>query len=199
MRGIDEIDIQILRLLNEDARRPYSDIAELIDVSQPTVSNRVERLRELGVIRGFSLNLDRSILHDGVAVLVELETCADTVAGVARALQGVDAVHKVYTTADSHVLAVAVCRPEHVHELVSQTTPDTATIDYEVKLLTDTETDPSIHDVEFNIECVTCGNRVISENGVSSRIDGTIYHFCCGRCEDDFTQKHERLRQNAGV
>lgn len=197
MRGIDEIDIAILRVLNENARRPYSEIAEQLDVSQPTISNRVERLRELGIIHRFTLDLDRSVLHDGVSLLVDIETSATSVDAVAQAFQEVDEVHTVYTTADAHVIVMTVCHPNQVHELVGETIPESAYTDYEVKLLTNTKSNPTIRGTDFSVECDSCGNRVISENGVSARFEGTLYHFCCERCEDAFTEKYETLRQNA--
>lgn len=197
MRGIDEIDIQILRLLNEDARRSYSEIADQTDVSQPTVTNRIKRLRELGVIKGFTLNLDRSILHDGVSLLINIDTFAASMEEAAHSFQQVDEVHTVYTTADSHVIAMAVCRPSQVHNLVAQTISESEYTNYEVKLLTNISSDPSIHDTEFSVECNTCGNQVISENGVTARFNETLYHFCCERCEDDFREQYETLRQNA--
>lgn len=196
MRGLDEIDIQILRLLNEDARRSYSEIGELTDVSQPTVTNRVERLRELGIIKRFTLDLDRSILHDGVSMLIDIDTFAGSVEGVAGAFEQIEDVHTVYTTADSHVIALAVCPPDHVHDLIAQTISESEYTDYEVKLLTNTSSDPSIHETEFSVECDLCGNQV-TEDGVTTRFDGSLYHFCCGRCEDDFREKYETLRQNA--
>ncbi|MFC4987362.1 AsnC family transcriptional regulator [Saliphagus infecundisoli] len=196
MRGLDEIDIQILRLLSEDARRSYSQIAEQADVSQPTVTNRVERLRELGVIKGFTLDLDRSILHDGISILIDIDTSAASVEDVAHAIEQIDEVHTVYTTADSHVIALAVCRPNRVHELIAGTIPESEYTDYEIKLLTSITSDPSIHETDFSVECATCGNQV-TKDGTAARLNGTLYHFCCERCEGDFREKFETLRQNA--
>lgn len=197
MRGLDEVDIQILRLLNEDARRSYSEIAEQADVSQPTVTNRVDRLRELDVIRGFTLDLDRSILHEGVSVLIDVDALASTVDDVARAFERRECVHTVHTTADSHAIVLATASPNDVHELVAETLAEEQYSTYEVKLLADTRADPSIDGVDFSVECATCGNQVVSENGVATRIDGTLYHFCCERCEADFEEKYEQLRENA--
>ncbi|UHQ99150.1 AsnC family transcriptional regulator (plasmid) [Natrinema zhouii] len=197
MRGLDEVDVQILRFLHEDARRPYSEIAERVDVSQPTVTNRVERLCELGIIRGFTLDLDRSILHEGVSVLIDVDTFASSVDDVARAFEQQESIHTVYTTADSHAIVLATCRPNQVHELVAETISESQYSKYEVKLLANTSTDTSIHDVEFSVECAMCGNQVVSENGVATRIDGTLYHLCCERCEADFEEKYEMFRENA--
>ena len=62
MTGIDDVDYRILELLMDDARRSYRDIAEEVGRSPPTVSERVERLTEVGVIERFTLDVDRSRL-----------------------------------------------------------------------------------------------------------------------------------------
>ena len=50
MHGLDDTDREILRLLLEDGRRPYREIASEVELSAPAVSDRVERLRELGLL-----------------------------------------------------------------------------------------------------------------------------------------------------
>lgn len=59
MTGLDDIDREIPQLLMEDARRPYRVIAEQVDRSPPLVSDRIERLRDVG-----SSNGSRSMLTD---------------------------------------------------------------------------------------------------------------------------------------
>ncbi len=39
MRDLDETDLEILQLLMSNARRPYSDIADIVSLSAPAVSD----------------------------------------------------------------------------------------------------------------------------------------------------------------
>jgi len=56
---IDTIDEQILYYLSQEARHTSApDIAEKVDVSAPTVRNRIRRLEEEGVIRGYHADID---------------------------------------------------------------------------------------------------------------------------------------------
>lgn len=59
---IDSTDEQILVLLNEDARMPDADIAAEVDITVDEVTERVERLQEMGVITNFTAMLDTSKL-----------------------------------------------------------------------------------------------------------------------------------------
>lgn len=51
---LDEIDKSILRLLQEDGRMSYSEIARKIGVPESTVRLRVKKLMEEGIIRKFA-------------------------------------------------------------------------------------------------------------------------------------------------
>jgi Lrp/AsnC family leucine-responsive transcriptional regulator len=56
---IDTVDEQILYYLSQDARHTSApDIAEHVDVSAPTVRNRIRRLEENGIIRGYHANIN---------------------------------------------------------------------------------------------------------------------------------------------
>jgi len=57
--GIDEIDERILYYLTEDARHTSApDIAEKVDMSPPTVRNRIRRLEDNGVIMGYHAHVN---------------------------------------------------------------------------------------------------------------------------------------------
>jgi Lrp/AsnC family transcriptional regulator, regulator for asnA, asnC and gidA len=48
---IDELDRGIILELQEDARRPYKEIASKLSVSEGTISNRVNRLLRSGILK----------------------------------------------------------------------------------------------------------------------------------------------------
>ena len=56
--SLDEIDLQILDMLIEDTRVPYTDISKKLNVSAGTVHVRVKKMEDSGYIKGSSLNLD---------------------------------------------------------------------------------------------------------------------------------------------
>ena len=69
---MDAIDKQILSLLQKDGRRTYDDIGREVGLSAPSVSRRIERLREKGALRGFTALVDPGALGWGTEALVEL-------------------------------------------------------------------------------------------------------------------------------
>ena len=55
---LDEIDHQILDMLIENTRTPFTDIAKKLLISAGTVHVRVKKMEESGIIIGSSLTLD---------------------------------------------------------------------------------------------------------------------------------------------
>lgn len=55
---MDDLDLAILRELQRDARASIADIARAIGKPRTTVANRLEKLMEEGVIKGFKPLLD---------------------------------------------------------------------------------------------------------------------------------------------
>lgn len=55
---LDEVDHQILDMLIDNTRIPFTDIAKKLIISAGTVHVRVKKMEEAGIIRGSSLTLD---------------------------------------------------------------------------------------------------------------------------------------------
>ena len=65
---IDEIDINIIRALQKDARANFADIAKNCDVSTDTISKRFRKMKKASIIRGTTILLNpKSFGYDCVA------------------------------------------------------------------------------------------------------------------------------------
>ncbi|WP_435128844.1 Lrp/AsnC family transcriptional regulator [Halobaculum sp. D14] len=95
---LDETDRAILRALQEDARTPFSEIARRIDMSSATVHDRVSRLEEAGVIRGYHADVDAAQLGYGVSALVGLRVEQGHEEDALERLRGIDGVREVHLT-----------------------------------------------------------------------------------------------------
>lgn len=195
MRGLDDTDREILRLLLADARRPYSDIADAVDLSAPAVSDRVERLQDIGLIDRFTLEIDRSMLRGGVPVLIELQPRPDAEA-VADGIDEVETVEHVFRTADGTVLVVAHVDQRNVRRFLRDHLDLTAISAIDVRLLVDSEWTPQLGTGELAPECAECGNTVTTE-GETATLDGDVYHFCCPSCRSQFVERYEELAAGA--
>lgn len=55
--ALSPMDRKLIRLLEEDSRRSYTELAAMLGVSRMTVKNRVDRLVDRGVIETFTIKL----------------------------------------------------------------------------------------------------------------------------------------------
>ena len=69
---IDKIDKKILDILQQDGRSSASNIANEIDISIPTVTDRIKKLKEFGIIKGIHAVLDPKPLGLDVAAIITL-------------------------------------------------------------------------------------------------------------------------------
>lgn len=70
---IDEIDRHIIETLSQDARLSIKELALRVALSSPSVSERLKRLEERGVIRGFTLDLDAKALGYSLQAIVRIK------------------------------------------------------------------------------------------------------------------------------
>jgi len=69
---IDDLDRSIILELEEDARRPYMEIAGRLGVSESTISNRVNRLLKAGILK-LEARVDPFKLTNKVAAVIGIQ------------------------------------------------------------------------------------------------------------------------------
>lgn len=69
---LDSIDIELLRILHRDARASIADLARALSMSAPSISERLRRLRESGVIQGFTIEVDPTLLGYELAFYIRI-------------------------------------------------------------------------------------------------------------------------------
>jgi len=70
---LDELDIDILRSLNENARKSFRDMARELHVSLTTVSNRVKAMERGGIIQGYMPIVDATKLGFDIMVVIGIK------------------------------------------------------------------------------------------------------------------------------
>jgi DNA-binding Lrp family transcriptional regulator len=71
---IDDVDRRLIDLLQTDGRLSMAELARRANVSRANAYQRVGRLQERGVIRGFTARVDSEALGLGVAALIMVDT-----------------------------------------------------------------------------------------------------------------------------
>ncbi|NBI65833.1 Lrp/AsnC family transcriptional regulator [Pseudoflavonifractor sp. 60] len=63
---MDRTDYQILNILQRDSRTTLKCIGDQVGLTAPAVSERIRRMEEKGVIKGFSISVDRTLLDSSL-------------------------------------------------------------------------------------------------------------------------------------
>jgi Lrp/AsnC family leucine-responsive transcriptional regulator len=104
---VDNTDLEIIDLLVRNGRRTLAEIGKVVSLSAPAVKRRVDRLEALGVITGYTAQIDQSKLGRPIEAFTELRFGGSTkvadIAGVAQGLPEVDAVHTIAGDPDALV------------------------------------------------------------------------------------------------
>jgi Lrp/AsnC family leucine-responsive transcriptional regulator len=89
---LDPLDATLLRLLARDARTSIADLARVVGMSSPSVSERVKRLEEAGIIKGYEAVIDPKALGLPIAAWLRIRPIPGQLAKVAEILGGLGAI-----------------------------------------------------------------------------------------------------------
>ena len=70
MDKIDKLDRKILRIISQNARKPFKDVAEEGEVSRAAIHQRVQRLIDMGVITGSGYSVNPKMLGFQICVYI---------------------------------------------------------------------------------------------------------------------------------
>lgn len=72
LHTLNRTDRRLLRLLQQDARTSYAELARQVGLSTTPCKERIKRLEREGVIRGYQAILDPDFLDAGLVVFVQI-------------------------------------------------------------------------------------------------------------------------------
>ncbi len=93
---LDDLDRGILRSLVSDGRKPFTDIAKELGVSDATIHGRVSRLMAEGVVTGFVPVVDYQRLGYEVTTFIEIKIVPGTLNEVVEVIKHIPQVIEFY-------------------------------------------------------------------------------------------------------
>ena len=118
---MDEFDYQILLILEKDPRKPYSEIAKTLGISNTMVHQRFAKLKKNGIIKGASLVLDERKMgfEWGAFTGLILKEDSDSKAIIAE-LQKIPEVTECYYITGKYALYIRIIakNSEHMREVL---------------------------------------------------------------------------------
>ncbi len=145
----DDLDLQIIRMLQEDSRKSYGKIADALNIAAGTAYNRVRRLEEEGILKGCTVIVDPVKLGYGLTGVILIQAEGQYLLEVEKELAQLDDVICVYDiTGDFDIAVIArfrsrsslnkfikgVLRIPHVTRTVTSVALDVVKEDFRVKV-----------------------------------------------------------------
>jgi len=117
MKNVDNIDMKIISFLKEDARVPFTKIAQEIGLSEAAVRKRVERMRDEGIIKKFTVEIETGERVQAL-ILISVQPSFSN-PQVAQAVKKIDGVDQVFEVAGD-VDIIAVVSGKNIQEINRQ-------------------------------------------------------------------------------
>ena len=118
-RQLDSIGWRLLKLLQENARLSFRQIGETIGLTAPAVAERVRRLEDAGILKGYHAEIDLAKVGLPVMAFVHLTTNGQQSGRFRKAVPDIPEIIECHcvTGNESYILKVAVAsvpRLEHL-------------------------------------------------------------------------------------
>jgi Lrp/AsnC family leucine-responsive transcriptional regulator len=122
---LDEVDSEILVCLSNNARTSTAELARRVGMSSPSVSERVKRLEEAGVIAGYRAIISPAALGRQLAVWLRIRPVPGEMQRVAKIVQGIPEISQCdRVTGDDCFLAKAHVRSvEEMERMIDRIIP----------------------------------------------------------------------------
>jgi Lrp/AsnC family leucine-responsive transcriptional regulator len=118
----DRRNAEIVRLLQGDARASISELARRVRMSAPAVKERVQRMEEAGIIRGYRLELDPAALGLPITIYVRVRPMPGKlpkIAELAQALPQVVECHRI-TGEDCFIMKIHLDALENLDRILDR-------------------------------------------------------------------------------
>ena len=121
---MDARDVQLLKLLRQNARLTFAELGRKVRLTAPAVAERVRRMEDRGIIRGYTARIDRVKLGRALRVILRVQVPPKEYPKflrVAGAMESVEEAHHV-TGGEAFILKLSlsdVAELEHTIEKFS--------------------------------------------------------------------------------
>ncbi|MGE3859036.1 MAG: AsnC family transcriptional regulator [Nitrososphaeraceae archaeon] len=96
LNNIDSFDEKIIKILQNDARKPFVEIANTIGLSESAVRRRIKNLTDNNVIKKFTIEINNSEKTSAITLIsVASSSDTSTVTSKLLNLEGVDVIYEI--------------------------------------------------------------------------------------------------------
>jgi|ERR1039458_6479794 Lrp/AsnC family leucine-responsive transcriptional regulator len=147
-RSIDEVSRKILRELQKDARMSFAELGRQVGLSPSATAERVRRLEDEGIIRGYQVDIDPRTLGYGIMVFTRMVFDGEKYKQFLAYIKTVDVIRECYhiTGSDALIMKILAHSIEELDGIVMKFlaygTPNSSVVIADLLVRTDYDLDP---------------------------------------------------------
>lgn len=103
---IDDLDHRLIAILRSNSRTPVAVLARELGINRSTVTARIDRLVESGVIDGFTVRLSNDVDRDAIRGVTTVASDPNRGQDVVREIRGYPEVERLHSTTGTWDLVV---------------------------------------------------------------------------------------------
>lgn len=197
---LDETDLSILNVLQENGRLSFRQISERVKVSVPTVSNKISNMENLGIIRGYQVDLDTETLGE-ISVIITIKAKPVELRTVASHFETNENVRDIFIMSNGRLLMICTFTNSHrINDFVTRLGNIPEIMEYDianiVTVIEEKHRALVASGASLVLECPQCKNEIM-DDAVKIKVDGKDFYLCSTECSKAFQDKQERTKNRS--
>jgi len=112
---IDNTDRKIIELLKANSKTSFAEISKKVALSPSSVRERINKLEDIGVIKGYSLDIDQALLGNSLEVFILLKVFTGKLQYVILELNKYPEILNAYRITGPHNFHLRVALRDQLH------------------------------------------------------------------------------------
>lgn len=201
--NLDNTDINILKVLQENGRLSFRQIAERVKVSVPTVSTKVGNMEHAGIITSYTAVMDSEKMGS-ITIIMSIRTKPADMRKVSEQFVGNGSVRHIYVLSNGKLQLICTFPAHHlINDFIKRLSEIPEIIEYDIaNIVTVVKEEPRAivsPNSSIVLECSHC-KKEMRDDSYRVRRDDRDYYVCCTGCQNDFETKYDRVRsETAGI
>ncbi|AOT69880.1 Lrp/AsnC family transcriptional regulator [Geosporobacter ferrireducens] len=123
---MDDMDMKILKLLNERGRISHEEISKILHISRPAIHQRISKLEDRGILRGYTAQINWKALGYQIKVLIFIKFHSHVFDRITEQIMKIQVpntcVEDFYRLAGEWcaVIKVRACSPDDITVLIDE-------------------------------------------------------------------------------
>jgi len=195
---LDASDLTILNRLNEKGRATYSELAEELRLTVPTVKSRIDNLIKKGVIIQFGVYLNPHTFTTNTSAILFFQVISKDKKLFLTYLEELESLKTVYEVLDEYnIIAITHFQSMNKHNDIFEKLLIHSSVKKGKIQIVLTEIFSKPHKVpqnttQLNVNCEYCGKK-ITDDYETFKTENTRHYFCCTSCLHNYKKWREEV------